>query len=412
MLALLVAVCLAFSASAETLQKPKAEITYVPSQVVRLRPPKPSPQCVQALPEVFHPAGDDLGHLESTSFRLAGDGDTLGLIEQVGNGEYKLRLFQRKKQKQEFLIESTLPYFSNLFIADRGEYAVLAFRDAFAVYAGGSLVGEFSDETTRSATVAVVGGEVFWCPRILPRLSREDWQKGKIDKVPLCFHVPLSGGKSEDFFSLSAKRLHREFPNPNEWATLIVARPDRKLWLLGLASTEAVLLTSGGRVLRREWVPVSLYDRSQDMDPKVAAEYRAELEEESRELELASEEHLALPETSQATKAPTTKVPVRVFRFEPLIWRVAHRGRDLVFTGALPRGKSGIFLWKDGEDEVKCWVPPFPLPSHGLASMIAATDEELWFHEPLGYFRWSELEALWDDAFRASKETPNFPKQP
>ncbi|MFN3414053.1 MAG: hypothetical protein ACK42L_08345 [Thermoanaerobaculum sp.] len=397
--ALLVPLLAAVAWAEEPFSEVRAKVTRVPSQVVRFRPVQPAPRCVLLSEALFH---RDTGFLDLNSkseFRLAGDGDTLALLEQVSTDTYRLRLFRRGKQAQVFELRTSLPNLSRVFLADRGDYAVLAFRDAFAVFAGASLVGEFNDETTRSASVTVLGGDVFWCPRVFPFLPGSQRREPQKD-IPLCYRQSLAGGRPEPFFLLDAKRLHSRWPLVSEWNMRLVGRPDGKLWLLGTASTEVVLMSSGGRILRREWLPVSLYDRSQDQNPEVKNQYTKELEEDEKEAAARAEQQWGLlPPTTDATRPPRREVPVTVYRYEPLVSQANRRGRDMVLTAPLPEGKSGVFLLTDGTHEVKCWVLPSDLPFGEGASLFASTDHELWFPQPLGYFRWSEMEALWDEAF-------------
>lgn len=383
----------------EPFTKPTFRTTRVPSQVIRVRPARPAPRCVALSADLFQRDTTFL-HLDTKAeFRLAGDGDTLGVVTPVAEGSFRLRLFRQRKEVQVFELKSSLFRLSRLFLFDRGDYAVLAFRDAFAVFAGGSLLAEYDDETTRSASVAVVRGDVFWCPRVFPEIPNARWEEGS-DEVALCYRASLAGERPEAFFFVDKKKLDARRPFLEEWNVRVVARPDGKLWLLGTASTEVALVSSGGRVLRRGWLPVSLYDRSQDPNPELKAQYEKELEEEEKEAAARAEEQWrSLPPIADATRPPRREVPVTLYRFEPLVHHAARRGRDLVFTAPLPESKTGVFLLRDGTEDVMCWVLPAAVHLGEAASLFASTDDELWFPEPLGYFRWSELEALWDQAF-------------
>lgn len=122
----------------------------------------------------------------------------------VAEGSFRLRLFRQRKEVQVFELKSSLFRLSRLFLFDRGDYAVLAFRDAFAVFAGGSLLAEYDDETTRSASVAVVRGDVFWCPRVFPEIPNARWEEGS-DEAALCYRASLAGERPEAFFFVDKK---------------------------------------------------------------------------------------------------------------------------------------------------------------------------------------------------------------
>jgi len=325
----------------------------------------------------------------------------LGLLEEASEGAYRLTLFRGEKQVQAFEIQTGGKQAAGFSLAQQGELAVVRFwGDGFGVYAGGSPLQEFSGENARSASVVVSQEEVFWCPQVVPRPSRELVRWDKLTELPLCFSAPLAGGQEQPFFALDVKRLHPRYPNPSEFAMGLALRSDGKLWLVGLASGELLLASAGGRVLRRGWVPVGFYSRRHDESPEAAAERQRDRQEMLEQIAAREQARERLQLSGPAR--PPAPEPVVVFETEYLLWDVGHRRRELVFVGRVSREIGALFSVSDLDTPPRCWVLPFPLSYEGQRR-LRSTDGEVWLNEPLGYFLWQDLDELWEAGQRGQE---------
>jgi len=323
---------------------------------------------------------------------LAGRGKTLGILLPRTEKGYPLWLFTGRRQAGTYTLKPPqgleLPPSPRLSLGEDGSLAALSGRGGFAVYANGVLTGVF-DQEAHGAQVAFRFDEVMWCP--WPRRKPSWPYRGRTDQLfkegeepPLWLRADFDGSHRKVLARVDPQRLDPEFPNPGEWAMGIATRRDGKLWLVGLSSAEVWLASAGGRILRREVLPVRLGSEEDDEEAMKKLE-----KEVLRELPA----RLGGPLTD-----PSQRQPKRIDGFSTarirVIGSVMTRDNDLVVTTwAMEPARAVISVPADGSP-AHCWV----VPAGGEPPMVAVTDDALWWvgggegaPSRLMYVPWDEL---------------------
>ncbi|MFN3414182.1 MAG: hypothetical protein ACK42L_09010, partial [Thermoanaerobaculum sp.] len=268
---------------------------------------KREPRCVPVPRNLWRSGAEVIGEGFPAGGKLAGSGDTLGILEPHGEGSFRLRLWRRGRMVEERFLrvpEGGFLTTPRLVLGERGDWAALVQVEGFAVYAGAQLVGVFRDEDTHAPSVAFLRGEVHWCPSPhMPKSDRREWKAHEMP--PLWLKAEVDGGRREVLLRADPDRLDPADPQAQEWSLDIAVRRDGKLWLVGASSGEVLEASATGSILRR-FVPYRF--------PPKAAQDPTYLEEAVQEAKKKAEELLgSVPAFTDATKKPG----VVTVRFSP-----------------------------------------------------------------------------------------------
>lgn len=326
--------------------------------------------------------------------RIAGNGRTLGILVPELPRWYQLTLVRKGRVINELRLRAPdmLPFGGSgspkLVLGDDGDVAALEGRDAFAVYADGTLTGVFSGENAQSAKLAFSRGLLYWCPlpRSAPTKPRAPttalFEAG--EEPPLWLRAELDGSREKVLLRLDTARLDEKDPNPAERTLAVAPRSDGRLWLVGLGSGEIMLTSKGDGIAERWTLPYLL--KTPENDPqsvaKVETDARKELEE------------FVARHVSDATKRPPRSAEIVVHAAFRLFADVLARDRDLVLTTMTVEPSNALLLIRNGERDAHCFTFPRAFRSTTGMLPVAVTDDELWFFQPFGSFAWTELEAL------------------
>jgi len=324
---------------------------------------------------------------------LAGSGKTLGLLLPRNEKGYPLLLFTRGRASGTYTLKPpeglTMPPSPPLSLGEEGSVAALTAREGFVVYANGIATAVLDDREAKSAQVTFRSGEVMWCPWPQRAPGRQRASAGKLfkegEEPPLWLRAELDGSDRQVLARIDPRRLDSEYPNPGEWAMGIATRRDGKLWLVGLSSAEVWLAGPGGRILRRDFLPLRL--RSEEDDEKAMKGLEEEI---LREVRTQPGSYLTDP-----TRRQPKSIEVVATGRTRVIADVMARDNDLVVTtipGTQPP-RALIYVPASGEP-AHCWT----IPGRGERLRAAVTDDALWWVEEaergdsrLLYIPWDEL---------------------
>lgn len=397
MLSLLVTLALAWPQtsknSAQALPAPRIEVEIARSRSWQLREHLAAmPRCIPVPRHLLKDASELLGQRLGPDARLAGDGDTVGILGPLEEGRFRLRLFRRGRMVDErFLVPPEGGFLTTprLVLGERGNLVALVQTQGFAVYVGSALVGVFRDEDTHAADVAFVRGEVHWCPS--PRAAKPGKKGFKADDAPpLWLKAEVDGGGREVLLRADPQRSDPTDPQAHEWSLQLAPRRDGKLWLVGAFSAEVLEASSSGSIVRRRQLPYRFPPKGED--PK-------QVEKAVEQARRKAEEMLAsVPAFTDATRKKTGDVRVRIYPWQTRLFaRVFALDRDLLIITRGETQPANALLWFPyGAEEARCFLLGEAVDPRflGLAALV---DRDLWFASPFAFLPLEDLAALWDE---------------
>ncbi len=388
-------------------------VRVVRSRAAQLRAATAEAVQCQPLPvELARPAEAPLPAHVPAETSIAGSAKTLGILLPRADKGYPLSLFARGRATGTYVLKPppqgpTYRVTPTLSLGEEGSLAALSGRDGFVVYANGVLTGVF-DQEAASAAVAFRFGEVMWCPWPQRAAARHRVSAGKLfeegEEPPLWLRAELDGSDRKVLARIDPGRLDPDFPNPAEWAMGIATRRDGKLWLVGLSSGEVWLASPGGRILRRDSLPVRL--RSEEDDEAALHELKKETLRQVRSQ--------PSPELADPTRRQPRGVQVVATAATRVIGRVMARDDDLVVTTIAAEPARAVIYVPAGGGPAHCWT----VPGRGEMLRAAVTGEALWWlaegeevDARLLYLPWGDLLPP-EDGSAEGNEAPQPPPTP
>jgi len=376
------------------LPQPPISVRVVRSRAAEHRAAAPDTvQCAALPPRLARPAEPPIPASVPPGTSLAGSGKTLGLLLPRNEKGYPLLLFTRGRANRTYTLKSPesliMPPSPPVSLGEEGSVAALTAREGFVVYANGIATAVLDDQEARGAQVTFRSGEVMWCPWPQGPAGSRRKPAGQLfkegEEPALWLRAELDSSDRKVLARVDPQRLDPKFPNPGEWAMGIATRRDGKLWLVGLSSAEVWLASAGGRILRRDFLPLRL--RNEEDDEKAMKGLEEEILREVRTQ--------PGPYLSDPTRRQPKSVEVVATGRTRVIDKVMARDNDLVvttFPGTQPP-RALIYVPASGEP-AHCWT----VPARGEWLHAAVTDEALWWVEEaergdshLLYIPWEEL---------------------
>lgn len=351
------------------------------------------PRCIPVPRQMLKSAAELLGEKLPADAKLTGAGDTLGVLEPLKEGRFRLRLFRRGRMIDERFLPAPEDGFLTTprpVLGERGNLVALVQREGFAVYVGATLAGIFRDHETHAPDVAFVRGEIHWCPSP-SRVPLSDVRSLKEEAMPaLWIRAEVDGGGREVLLRVDPRRLDPQDPLPGEWSLELAPRRDGKLWLVGAVSAEALEVTATGGVVRRLQLPYRFPVPGDD--PKQVEAMREEALRKAEELML---QH---PFFADATRSKAGSGRLRIYPWQRRIFaRVLAYDRDLLLVTHSDTKPANSLLWFPyGQEEGARCFELGELVDGASLGLTTLVEDQLWFSGPFAYLSLEDLRQLWE----------------
>ncbi len=386
-------------ASVQALEKPtppgptaQLQVEVRPSKAWELRQNlSRHPRCIPVPRHLLRSGVEFLGEKLPAHAKLAGAGDTLGVLYPLEAGRFRLRLFRRGRMVDERFLsvpnELTLTT-PRPVLGERGNLVALVQKEGFAVYVSASLVGVFQDHETHAPDVAFVRGEVHWCPSPLTMPQGKVGALQEEAMPALWVKAEVDGGGREVLLRVDPRRLDPQDPKPNEWSLEVAPRRDKKLWLVGAMSAEVLEATATGAVVRRFQLPYRFPVPGDD--PKQLESLR---EEAVKKAEEVMSQH---PFFTDATRRKAGSGRIRIYPWQRRIFaRALAYEQDLLLLTYSDTKPANALLWfpYGQEEEARCFLLG-ELVDKGLG-LTTLVEDQLWFSDPFAFVLLEDLRQLW-----------------
>ncbi|GBC78956.1 hypothetical protein HRbin09_00167 [bacterium HR09] len=323
---------------------------------------------------------------------LAGAGTFVGVLEPPQGRTMRLRIFQDEKLTNELFLPlpagQPLSLPAELFLEASAPVAAVRFREGTAVYAGATLTAFQATANMPTPNLVLTDGEAHWFP--WPREAGLELKTAK-ELPALWVRTSLDDAEQEVLLRVEGKKVQGNYPFADEWVLSGALRRDGKLWLVGLQSGEAMVATTGGRVLRRQQIPYRF--PTEHEAPDLVERARKQLLAEAQEDPLFAD----------ATRKPQKEVVVKLRGRTRIFWEAYARGNDLVLVTTSFTQPASALLWFSEELD----HPPRCFWFHDIVPQelrIAVTEDALWLMEPLGFVAWEDLRHLWENTQKQEKK--------
>ncbi len=385
--------------------------------------------CIPVPTELFESASHVFPDGFPDGGRIAGSGDTLGVLVPEASGEFRLVLIRAGEKTGEVQLRQPpqarfprAPFFS---LGDDGEVAVLSVRELIAVYDDdGELVSLIEpDEEVAADSAAAHKGDLYWTAipdelaitqHLISTGGFEAVQQylhgASVDDVtaflnrhpaPLLIRSDLDGTEREVLLQLGGSDL-RDGAMALEHTLQSRVRSDGKLWAAGIYTGEILVLRASGAVDDTRSLPDALALAGDD--PAV----RKEREQEMEDAVEASRDDALTNRGANAQRKDRGEVHATGV-VTPSLWfhNIAVRDRDLFIVPATTDPPPGALLViNENHTAPICYQLPEALVSKPLSQQFAATNDAIWLRKPFGFVRWSDLVALAPSEERYNGRTP------
>ncbi len=384
-------------------------VVHAPSPAAAFRKQfQEPPRCLAVPKGLFHPLPPDLAALFSGDVRLAGAGESLGVLRREKDDHLHLLILRGERVAQEWYLKPPAPWqeakLPKLQLSENGQWVVLMTSKGFAVYAGSELVRVLQEPEHAFATsVAVMGEQVIWCTKP-PQVPKDN------EPPTLCFQQSLTAAKPEPFLQANAQvwqALIRQAKGNvdrlvlSELQVLLTPRRDRKFWALGLHTGELFLLARSGTVAKHWILPWAIKGLGENRD-------LVSWGEEQMRAKVA--EHLG-SKLFDATK-PQAVTPASLAVANSIFSAAFSRDNDLVAMTHPAADPANALFWIENDPLTsRCFLlKDFEAQMTDLpflqALRVAVTRDRLWLASPAGYLVWDELLSYWEERQKSSEKNP------